>query len=105
VLDVDRYGNMQLNLTRRELEAAGIEPGTRIELEFQGERYYATAARTFADARPGDIILYEDSYRNIAVAINRGNAAEMLAARAGQPLRIHVLDQSLHRLAAGRETV
>jgi S-adenosylmethionine hydrolase len=105
VLDIDRYGNMQLNLTRRELETAGIEPGTRIELEFQGERYYATAARTFADARPGDIILYEDSYRNIAVAINRGNAAEMLAARAGQPLRIHVLDPALHRVAAGRETV
>jgi S-adenosyl-L-methionine hydrolase (adenosine-forming) len=99
VLDVDRYGNMQLNLTRQELEQAGIEPGTRIELEFQGERYYAVAARTFADARAGDIILYEDSYRNIAVAINRGNAAEMLAAREGQPLGIHVLDPGTRRLA------
>src|SRR5215211_2741794 len=51
VLYVDRYGNMQLNLTREQLEQAGIEPGVRIELEFQGERYYAVAARTFADAR------------------------------------------------------
>jgi S-adenosyl-L-methionine hydrolase (adenosine-forming) len=104
VLDVDRYGNMQLNLTRRELETVGIEPGTRIELEFQGERYYATAARTFADARPGDIILYEDSYRNIAVAINRGNAAELLAAREGQPLRVHLLAPRRDPVAARRES-
>jgi S-adenosyl-L-methionine hydrolase (adenosine-forming) len=88
VLYVDRYGNVQLNVAREELERAGIRPGARLELEFQGERYYAVAARTFADARPGDIVLYEDSYRNIAVAINRGNAAEMLAARAGQELDI-----------------
>jgi S-adenosyl-L-methionine hydrolase (adenosine-forming) len=48
------------------------------------------AARTFADARPGDLILYEDSYRNMSIAINGGNAAEMLHARAGQSLRINI---------------
>jgi S-adenosylmethionine hydrolase len=105
VLIVDRYGNMQLNLTRQELEEAGIEPGTRVELVLQGERYYATAARAFTDASPGDIILYEDSYRNIAVAINRGSAAEMMAARAGQELEIHLVDPVPSRLAGGRETV
>ena len=62
----------------------------RFELEVGGERYYATAARTFGDARPGEIVLYEDSYRNVAVAINRGNAAEMFSVRAGQPLELHV---------------
>ena len=105
VLDIDRYGNMQLNLTRAELERIGAQPGTRLELEFQGERYYATAARTFADARPGDIILYEDSYRNIAVAINRGNAAAMLAARPGQPIGIQVLGMHGSRLASVRPSV
>ena len=40
------------------------------------ERFYALAARTFADARIGDIILYEDAYQNIALAISRGNAAQ-----------------------------
>jgi S-adenosylmethionine hydrolase len=83
VLYVDRYGNVQLNLDRGDMEQVEISPGTRVELESTGERYYAVAARTFADARPGDILLYEDSYRNIAIAINGGNAAEMLAARAG----------------------
>jgi S-adenosylmethionine hydrolase len=45
-------------------------------------------ARTFADARPGDVILYEDSYRNMSVAISRGSATRMLHAVPGQTLRI-----------------
>ena len=69
--------------------ADGIVPGTRFELEFAGERYYATAARTFADARPGEIVLYEDSYRNISIAINRGSAAEMFAVQPGQHILLH----------------
>ncbi|MDQ3875324.1 MAG: SAM-dependent chlorinase/fluorinase [Actinomycetota bacterium] len=88
VLYIDRFGNIQLNLTRSELHRTGIEPGTRVELEHQGERYYAVAARTYADARPGDIILYEDSYGNVAVAINRGDAAQMFAARPGHAVTI-----------------
>jgi S-adenosylmethionine hydrolase len=90
VLYVDRFGNMQLNLTREDLERVGIVPGTRFELGLSGDRYFATAARTFADARPGEIVLYEDSYRNIAIAINRGSAAEMFSAQAGQGVTLYV---------------
>ena len=52
VLYVDRFGNMQLNMTRADLDQVGIVPGTRFELEIAGERYYATAARTYADHGP-----------------------------------------------------
>ena len=90
MLYVDRFGNVQLNLSRTDVESAGILPGRRIELDLGVDRYYATAARAFADARAGDIILYEDAYENIAVAITGGNAAEMLSVRAGQPITIHV---------------
>jgi S-adenosylmethionine hydrolase len=86
VLYVDRYGNTALNLTREHLEQADVLPGRRIEVEVGGERYFAVAARTFADARAGDIVLYEDSYRNVAVAINKGSAAQMLGLSANQPL-------------------
>jgi S-adenosylmethionine hydrolase len=91
MLYVDSFGNIALNLTRDDLERAAVVPGTRVELEIAGERYFAVAARTFADARPGDVILYEDSYRNMSVAINRGSAAAMLRAEAGQPLVIRTL--------------
>jgi S-adenosylmethionine hydrolase len=90
VLYVDRFGNMQLNLSREHLEQAGVLPGVTVELELALERYYAVAARTFADARPGDIILYEDAYRNVSIAINGGSAAEMFGVAAGQEVRIHL---------------
>jgi hypothetical protein len=90
VLYVDRFGNVQLNVTREHLDSVGVAPGTRLELDLGGDRYYAVAARTFADARPGDLVLYEDSYRNVAIAISNGNAAELLGARAGDELRVHL---------------
>jgi S-adenosylmethionine hydrolase len=89
-LYVDSFGNIALNLTRDDVEGVGIVPGTQVELELAGERYYAVAARTFADARAGDIILYEDSYRNMSLAINRGSAGQLLHARPGQTVRIRV---------------
>ena len=91
MLYVDSFGNIALNLTRDDIEQAKLAPGARLELELAGERYYAVMARTFADARPGDVILYEDSYRNMSVAINRGSAASMLHASPGRPLVIRVL--------------
>ena len=90
VLYVDHFGNIQLNLKRHHLEEAGVLPGVTVELELSLDRYYATAARTFADARPGDIILYEDSYGNIAIAISGGSAAELFGAGANQEVRIHL---------------
>jgi S-adenosylmethionine hydrolase len=91
VLYVDRFGNIQLNLTRPDIERAGIVPGTQLELDLRVDRYYAMAARTFADARPGEIILYEDAYENVAVAITDGSAAEMFSIRPGQTLTIERL--------------
>jgi S-adenosylmethionine hydrolase len=90
VLSIDRFGNVGLNLDRTHFEHAGIVPGTRVELQIGPERYYAVAARTFADARPGDIILYEDAYRNISIAINGGNAAAMFGIKEGRDIRIRV---------------
>ncbi len=87
-LYVDRFGNVQLNVTSHQLEQVGIVPGSKVEVEVRFERYFAVAARTFADVRPGDIVLYEDAYRNIALAINRGNAAHMFATRVGQEVRL-----------------
>jgi S-adenosylmethionine hydrolase len=90
VLYVDHFGNVQLNLKRQHLETAGVLPGVMVELEIALDRYYAVAARTFADARAGDIILYEDAYGNIAIAISGGSAAAMFGVGAGQEVRIHL---------------
>jgi S-adenosylmethionine hydrolase len=65
-----------------------------VELEMGGQRYFAVAARTFADARAGDVILYEDSYGNMSIAISGGNAAAMLHASPGGAIRIRLLGPS-----------
>jgi len=89
-LYVDRFGNIQLNLHATQVQPLGIVPGQQVEVELAMDRFYALAARTFADARAGDIILYEDAYRNIALAISRGNAAETFGVRPGMDVRLRV---------------
>jgi S-adenosylmethionine hydrolase len=92
-LYVDRFGNIQLNLTAKQAEPLGIVPGRRIEVELALDRFYALAARTFADNQPGEIVLYEDAYQNIALAISRGNAAETFGVKAGMEVRLRVESQ------------
>jgi S-adenosyl-L-methionine hydrolase (adenosine-forming) len=77
-LYVDRFGNVQLNLGADHLARAGASPGTKVRLELPAGVRTAVVARTFADVAPGDTVLYEDSYGNVAIAISRGNAAEAL---------------------------
>ena len=50
-------------------------------METGGERYVATYAQTFADVKPGELIVYQDAYRTLALAINRGDAAGTLGDR------------------------
>ena len=90
VLGVDRFGNIALNLERADLDTAAIVPGMRVELAARGNRYYAVVARTFADAPPGELILYEDSYRNVAVAVSRGSAASLLGVDEGAEILIQI---------------
>ena len=83
VLYVDRFGNVALNLTREHLERGRHRPGHAGRAR---ARRRALLRRRGADVRrraAGRLILYEDSYRNMSVAINGGNAAEMLHARRG----------------------
>jgi S-adenosylmethionine hydrolase len=79
VLLVDRFGNASLDVGHADLAGSGLSLGKPVEIEVEGgERFIATFAQTFADVRPGDVILYEDAYRMLAIAENRGDAASAL---------------------------
>jgi S-adenosyl-L-methionine hydrolase (adenosine-forming) len=82
-LGVDRFGNVTLNLRPEHLAHAELAAGTRIELLTRGDRFYAVSARTFADAPRGSLILYEDSYGSLALAVSRGSAAQLLRIEEG----------------------
>ena len=87
-LVVDRFGNAGLNVDHDNLAGTDITLGSAVELEVGGERYLATYAQTFADVKPGELIVYEDAYRTLAVAINRGDAAATLALRPDVEVRL-----------------
>lgn len=81
---VDRFGNIQLDATHEDLSDAGLRLGHGVLVGAHAARYL----RTFADAAPGDLLVYEDSSRMLAVAISHGNAAERLGVAADDELRI-----------------
>jgi S-adenosyl-L-methionine hydrolase (adenosine-forming) len=87
-LVVDRFGNVALNVDHDDMAGTGITLGGTVEIEASGEPYLATYAQTFADVRPGELLIYEDAYRTLAVAINRGDAAATLALRPDAELRL-----------------
>ena len=87
-LAIDRFGNVMLDATHTDLDGSGIRLGRPLELEVGSGRFTAWYAVTFADVREGELLVYEDAYRTLAVAVNRGNAAELLDLGAGEQLRI-----------------
>jgi S-adenosyl-L-methionine hydrolase (adenosine-forming) len=57
-----------------ELTGAGLRLGTQVTVNGQRAHY----ATTFTDVAAGDLLLYEDAYRTLALAVNRGSAREAL---------------------------
>ena len=75
VVSVDRFGNAALDLADRHLPETGLRLGRPLEIETAGTTRPAVFALTFADVPDGGLILYENSYGSLALALNRGDAA------------------------------
>jgi S-adenosyl-L-methionine hydrolase (adenosine-forming) len=88
VIGVDGFGNVSLLAGHSDLAAAGLRIGRPVVVSARAGRLDATYARTFADVRPGDALVYEDAARTAAVAINTGDAAAMLRVRPGDEVTI-----------------
>jgi S-adenosylmethionine hydrolase len=75
---IDVYGNVTLDLRHEDLPDTGLTLGRALEVSAGGRSRRATFTSTFADVPPGELLLYEDASRTLALAVNRGNAAETL---------------------------
>jgi S-adenosylmethionine hydrolase len=80
---VDRFGNAALELGADELLDSGLKLGHRVWVEAGGLTLDAVYLLTFADVPAGAVLLYLDSYGNLALAVNRGSAAERLGIASG----------------------
>jgi S-adenosyl-L-methionine hydrolase (adenosine-forming) len=83
-LAFDRFGNVMLDVEHAELVGSGLKLGHRVTVNDELAHY----ARTFTDVPPGELLLYEDAYRTLALAINRGSAANHLGLELDAEVRI-----------------
>ena len=83
VLQVDRFGNLQLNFGTAELVEVGLDGKDHLEVRLEGQRLHVPFGSTFADVKQGEFVLVCDSYQQLSLAVNKGDAAARLRASAG----------------------
>jgi S-adenosylmethionine hydrolase len=83
-LAFDRFGNVMLGVEHDELAGSGLKLGHRVTVNDEPAHY----ATTFVDVPPGELLLYEDAYRTLALAVNRGSAAYHLGLDLDAEVRI-----------------
>ncbi len=89
VVHVDRFGNLQLNAVREDLDLLGFDIGQDLLVSVDVRRTRATYVRTFDELADGALGLYEDSDRQLALAVKQGSAAGRLEAGRGATVRVY----------------
>jgi len=85
---VDRFGNVALGLRADDLDETELKLGRTAVVEANGRERELPYALTFADVPAGSPLLYLDSYGNLALAVNRGSAAELFGVGAGDTVAL-----------------
>lgn len=88
VLWIDGYGNASLDVDHEALAGSGLTLGASVEVAAPAGARTATFVTTFADVDAGRVIVYEDAWRMVAVAVNRGRAADVLGLSAEAEVRL-----------------
>lgn len=88
VLRGDTFGNLILDATNEQLLSLGAVPGDVLMVSHAGAVRTARYAATFAEVTPGELLIYEDATRMVALAVNRGSAAQLLGAGADDELTV-----------------
>jgi S-adenosyl-L-methionine hydrolase (adenosine-forming) len=88
VLRSDTFGNLILDAAHEQLAALGARLGDTLTVSHGGAARTARYAATFAEVTPGELLIYEDATRMVALAVNRGSAAELLGAGTDDELTV-----------------
>jgi S-adenosyl-L-methionine hydrolase (adenosine-forming) len=88
VLRCDTFGNLILDAADEHLAALGVQFGDALVVRHGAAVHTARYAGTFAEVAPGELLIYEDSQRTVALAVNRGSAAELLGANPDDELLV-----------------
>jgi len=88
VLRHDTFGNLILDAGEEHLTALGANLGDELTVRHTGGVHTARYAATFAEVAPGELLIYEDAQQMVAIAVNRGSAAERLGVRPDDDLLV-----------------
>jgi S-adenosylmethionine hydrolase len=88
---VDVYGNVTLDVRHEDLPSTGLALGNAVEIDTAAGALRATFTTTFADVGAGELLLYEDASRMLALAVNRGDAATELGVGPDDEIRLRPL--------------
>ncbi|SNQ50056.1 conserved hypothetical protein [Frankia canadensis] len=81
VVSIDHFGNLSLNMTRVDLEAAGILLGDPVEVRAGTRVMRLTFTHTYGEVPRGGVTVCEDALRRVMIAVNCGRASEALRLR------------------------
>ncbi|HEX4733763.1 MAG TPA: SAM-dependent chlorinase/fluorinase [Thermoleophilaceae bacterium] len=85
---IDVYGNVTLDVRHDDLPGTALTLGRAVEVACGDRTAPAMFTTTFADLPAGELLLYEDSSRTLALAINRGDAATTLGLEPDDEVRL-----------------
>lgn len=85
---IDGFGNITLDLTPADLEGHPLAGAGKVSIGSRSRRRTALRVASFGEVGEGSFLFYEDSSGRMAVAINRGSAAEGLEVRPGDELEL-----------------
>ena len=87
VLDLNRFGNVQLNVRRTDLETAGLDSAAVLMVEAVARSVRARCVATYADVEPGEYGAIIDPRGWLTlIRGNPENAAEGLGLQSGDPV-------------------
>jgi S-adenosyl-L-methionine hydrolase (adenosine-forming) len=92
VIYIDSYQNAITNITRDLYERIG--KGRKFEIALQSNHYKLNRInRTYSETSTGELLVLFNSLGLLEVAINKGNAAELLSLTTSSVVRIRFFDK------------
>jgi len=80
---IDAYGTVRTNILWRSLK------GNVKNLKISSSWLFSIpVGRTFADVAKGDLVILEDSWGYVSIAINQGRASDLLGSKPGDPISV-----------------
>jgi S-adenosylmethionine hydrolase len=91
-LDIDRFGNVRLNVRPTQLADAGFGPDEQLEVASTGAGARARRITTYGEVREGETGILPDAWGWLSIIRFGASAAELLGVRIGDPIWLAAAD-------------